>query len=68
MPNEKREFNNSILSPAEIETLKEVATKFRQVKTNDIIEISHKEEAWKKNFKDGKRLISYIDAFKLVNV
>src|SRR5258706_325744 len=39
-----------------------------KTKTNEIIEISHEEEAWKKNFKDGKKLISYIDAFKLKNM
>lgn len=68
VPNEKREFDNSILSSVEIDTLKEVVAKFKKVKTNEIIEISHEEEAWEKNFKNGKRLISYIDAFKLVNI
>jgi hypothetical protein len=33
-----------------------------------MIEISHEEEAWEKNFKQGRKLISYIDAFKLVNI
>jgi uncharacterized phage-associated protein len=67
-PNPKRQFDESKLSSTELETLKEVAAKFKSVKTNDIIELSHKEEAWEKNFKNGKKLISYIEAFKLVNI
>lgn len=65
---EKREFDSTKLTPDEIETLREVVAKFKSVKTNDIIEISHKEEAWEKNFKNGKQLISYIGAFRLVNL
>ena len=45
-----------------------MVSKFKKVKTNEIIEISHKEEAWQKNFKSGKKLISYIDAFQLVSI
>ncbi len=67
-PNEKRVFDSTVLSLGEIDTLKEVVSKFKKVKTNEIIEISHREEAWKKNFKNGKSLINYLDAFKLVNI
>lgn len=67
-PNAKREFDESKLSSSELETLREVLEKFKNVKTSEIIELSHKEEAWEKNFKDGKKLISYIEAFKLVNI
>ena len=51
-----------------METLNEVLAKFKNVKTSEIIELSHKEEAWEKNFKSGKKLISYIEEFKLVNL
>ena len=67
-PNAKRAFDETKLAKEEIETLKEVVSKFKKVKTSEIIEISHKEEAWQKNFKSGKKLISYIDAFQLVNI
>jgi hypothetical protein len=67
-PNENREFNGSVLSPTEIETLNEVVAKFKKIKTPEIIEMSHGEEAWEKNFRSGKRLINYLDAFKLVNI
>jgi DNA-binding transcriptional regulator YiaG/uncharacterized phage-associated protein len=67
-PHAKRSFDETRLTKEEIETLKEVVSKFKKVKTNEIIEISHQEAAWQKNFKSGKRLISYIDAFQLVNI
>ena len=67
-PHAKRAFDETKLTKEEIETLKDVVAKFKKVKTSEIIEISHKEEAWQKNFKGGKKLISYIDAFQLVNI
>ena len=67
-PNTKREFDATKLSGTEMETLNEVLAKFKNVKTSEIIELSHKEEAWEKNFKSGKKLISYIEEFKLVNL
>lgn len=67
-PHPKRGFDDSVFSEDELSTLTEVASKFGETKTNEIIEISHEEEAWEKNFKDGKKLISYIDAFKLKNM
>jgi putative zinc finger/helix-turn-helix YgiT family protein len=68
LPNANRPFDDTKLSPTEVETLNEVVARFKKVKTNDIIELSHQEEAWEKNFKKGKTLISYIEAFRLVNV
>jgi uncharacterized phage-associated protein len=68
VPNEKREVDSSILSPDEIETLSEVVKKFKQTSTREIIEISHQEEAWEKNFKNGKSLINYLGAFKLETI
>lgn len=68
VPNVKRQFDDSKLTKEEIETLTEVVSKFKRTKTPEMVEISHKEDVWKKCFDDGKKLISYIDAFKLVNV
>jgi DNA-binding transcriptional regulator YiaG/uncharacterized phage-associated protein len=68
LPQKNREFNNSVLSENEIETLKQIVAKFRKVKTNQIIDLSHKENAWEKNFNNGKSLINYLDAFQLINV
>ena len=67
-PNFKREFDESRLSQSGIETLTEVVAKFKKFSTDQIIKLSHEEEAWEKNFKNGKKLISYIDAFKLINI
>jgi len=48
----------------ELETLNRVATVFKETSTNDIIELSHMEEAWKRNAK-VKSVISYEYAFEL---
>ena len=48
----------------ELETLERVATAFKETSTIDIVELSHLEEAWKKNAK-GKCIISYEYAFEL---
>lgn len=67
-PHSKRGFKDDVFTEDELRTLKEVVAKFGKTKTNEIVEISHEEEAWKNNFKEGKKLISYIDAFKLKNM
>lgn len=67
-PHDKRGFNDTIFNDDELVTLRDVVSKFGKTNTKEIIEISHEEEAWKKNFHDGKKLISYIDAFKLKKI
>jgi len=64
-PNSKRRLDEEVFVEDEVSTLREVVAKFGKTRTDEIIEISHGEEAWEKNFKNGKSLISYIDAFKL---
>lgn len=59
-----RTFNKSIFSAAELEVLKKVSSVFKSTSTTDIIELSHLEDAWKKNEKD-KKVISYEYAFNL---
>ena len=59
-----RPFNADLFSKNELDVLHKVATKFKSTSTNDIIELSHLEEAWKKNQKN-KSLISYEYAFEL---
>lgn len=60
----ERPFNADLFSKDELEVLEKVATVFKPTSTNDIIELSHLEEAWKKNEKD-KSVISYEYAFEL---
>ncbi len=59
-----RNFNAGLFSENELKTLEKVATVFNETSTNDIINLSHLEEAWKKNEKE-KKVISYEYAFEL---
>lgn len=60
LPNEKNPFSAALFTSNELETMEKVAKKFRSTSTNDIIEISHTEAAWKNN-KTIKGKISYQD-------
>lgn len=62
-----RPFNASSFSETELEVLNKVSTVFKPTSTNDIIGLSHLEEAWKKNEKD-KSVISYEYAFDLTQL
>lgn len=59
-----RNFNANLFSEDELKTLEKVANTFNETSTNDIVNLSHLEEAWKKNEK-GKKVISYEYAFEL---
>jgi len=59
-----RPFKADLFSEKELTILETVTTVFKPTSTNDIIELSHLEEAWKKNVKD-KSIISYEYAFYL---
>lgn len=61
----ERKFKNEIFTPEELKTLDEVVTTFGKMSTDKIIEVSHEEEAWKRNFEDGKKVISYLEGFNL---
>lgn len=62
-----RPFNADLFSETELEVLNKVSTAFKTTKTSDIIELSHLEEAWKKNEKN-KSEISYEYAFELTQI
>jgi len=62
-----RPFKADLFSENELEVLEKVATVFKPSSTNDIIQLSHLEEAWKKNEK-GKSVISYEYAFELSQI
>jgi len=60
-----RLFNNDAFTETELETLKTVAGKFKNIKnTKEIIDISHKEKAWLDNEKK-RNLIDYKYSFEL---
>jgi len=59
-----KQFNGALFNENELTVLREVVDKFAHINTNQLIEISHKEKAWKAN--QAKRsLISYQLAFYL---
>ncbi|MGL5892645.1 MAG: type II toxin-antitoxin system antitoxin SocA domain-containing protein [Bacteroidia bacterium] len=62
-----RPFDETKFSKEELKTLELIATKFKDVSTNDIIQLSHLEEAWKQNHKEKKE-ISYKYAFDLIQL
>lgn len=66
-PNTKHKFDKSLFDEQELNALKDVLTNFKGKSTNDLIEISHKEKAWKDNEKD-KKIISYNYAFHLTEI
>lgn len=59
-----RPFNANLFSETELEVLEKVSKVFKRTSANSIIELSHLEEAWKKN-KKNKSVISYEYAFEL---
>lgn len=59
-----RPFNASLFSDKELNVLYKVATTFEKTSTNEIIELSHLEKAWKEN-EQTKNVISYEYAFQL---
>ena len=64
-PSEGSGFRRELFTEAELESLQTVLEKFRKAKTGQLVDVSHKEPAWKDNV-DQKKLISYIYAFDLL--
>jgi len=62
-----RAFNADLFSETEIKTLEKISTVFKSISANEIVELSHLEEAWKKN-KKNKGAISYEYAFDLNHI
>lgn len=61
---EDRAFKEELFSNAELDILHKIANTFKETTTNDIVQLSHLESAWKDN-KDKKNIISYEYAFDL---
>jgi len=59
-----RPFKPDLFSENELKTLEKVATIFKETSTNDIVKLSHLEQAWKEN-EINKSVISYDYAFEL---
>lgn len=55
-----RDFNpGEMFNQDELEVLNRVYQEFKNKSTSEIVEFSHKEDAWIENFKNGKSLIDY---------
>ena len=67
-PVNNRVFNSEYFNESELSVLEEIANKFGSVSRNEIVEMSHEEEGWIKNFNDGKKLIEYHYSFNLKHV
>lgn len=63
-PNLKREFNAELFAEKELLVLENIAERFKNTTTNEIIEISHREKAWQEN-KDERKVIDYKYSFDL---
>ena len=57
-------YDASVFTSEELEILKLVSDKIRPMTTQEVIEMSHVEEAWKDN-REGNQLIPYSEAFDL---
>lgn len=63
-PNENRTFNKDLFTEPELEVLEFVLKRFKNTSTDEIIDISHQEKAWREN-KDQRSLIDYVYSFDL---
>jgi len=63
-PSEGSSFQPELFTESELESLWTVLEKFKKAKTGQLVDVSHKEPAWKANI-DQKKLISYNYAFDL---
>jgi uncharacterized phage-associated protein len=62
------DLDTNLFSPDEQKTISRVIDRFSQTSTWDIVDLSHKEKAWK-DLESGKQLISYQDyAFDLITI
>lgn len=64
LPSASKSFDTSLFSDIELETLEIVAKKFKETSTQDIVEMSHEEDAWKEN-EEAHSIIDYQRAFTL---
>ena len=66
-PHPGRKFVAELFSDQEVSVLNQIAQRFQNMSTNEIIEYSHKETAWKENA-EKKQLINYQFGFELQEI
>jgi uncharacterized phage-associated protein len=63
-PAPERPFHSNLFSETELAVLHEVAERFKDTTTQNIIDLSHQEKAWSEN-QNAKNAIDYFYAFDL---
>lgn len=66
-PNPKRQFNPKLFSENELLVLDEIAQRFINATTQEIVDASHKEKAWIEN-SEGNKIIDYKYGFELTSL
>ncbi len=67
LPMKNAKLNLGLFSTSELDCLNRVYDRFTSVSSSKIVEMSHKEPAWKDNYKKN-RFIDYNYGFKLIHV
>lgn len=62
-----KEFDKSLFSAEEIDTLKLISEKFKNILTKNIVDMSHEEKGWIEN-EQNRNLIDYKYALDLINI
>jgi DNA-binding transcriptional regulator YiaG len=63
-----RDFNPELFNPQEISVLEAVLDRFKDLNRNEIVDLSHEEDAWIENFNAGKKMIEYSYSFRLKHI
>lgn len=63
-----RDFNPELFNSQEINALEAVVNRFKDLNRNEIVDLSHEEDAWVENFKAGKKMIEYSYGFGLKHI
>jgi DNA-binding transcriptional regulator YiaG/uncharacterized phage-associated protein len=67
LPSGEEHFDPSLFTASELEAMEYISNIFKDTSASDIVEISHREPAWKDNF-EGKKIIPFTYAFGLETV
>jgi len=61
-----KSFDESMFTPDELEIMRNVKERLKNISTQDVIKLSHKEKAWSKNRTNKSQPIDYTFAYELI--
>jgi hypothetical protein len=61
-----KSFDESMFTPDELEIMRNVKERLKNISTQDVIKLSHKEKAWRKNRTNKSQPIDYTFAYELI--